>query len=153
MNKKNIGAGLFFALLIALSSTYIYGEETKTSATLYKPSEALEIVKNANKYLNNNVEFTAKFDKFSILGLDYPNAMRSSEKYVGFTIQRDDIKDHNIPLSEMKLFLEQKKAEKYVDLDTGDVIKIQGKVFSTALNDPWVDVEKITVLKKAKETK
>ena len=40
-------------------------------------------------------------------------------------------------------------SEKYIDLDTGDKIQITAILFSTALNDPWLDVQNITVIKKA----
>lgn len=152
MNKKLIITGLFFALAIALFTLNSYAGEKAQNAS-YKNVETLEMVENPQKYLNTTVEFTAKFDKFSILGLDYPEAMRSSEKYLGFTVQRDDTENHNIPLSELKLFLKQQDAEKYAELECGDIIKVQGKVFSTALNDPWLDVEKITIVKKVKEKK
>ena len=39
-----------------------------------------------------------------------------------------------------------------MDLEQGDKIKISGKVFSTALGDPWVDIDDIKVLTK-KENK
>ena len=77
--------------------------------------------------------------------------MRESSKYIGILIQRDDVLDHNIPLSEMKLFMKKEMAEKHIDLDTGDKIEVIAKVFSTALNDPWVDIESLTVIKKVKK--
>ena len=42
-------------------------------------------------------------------------------------------------------------AEKHIDLDSGDKVEIIAKVFSTALNDPWLDIEKLTVIQKAKK--
>ena len=111
-------------------------------------ASSLEVVRNPNGFLNKKVVMTVKFDKFSTLGLDYKKAMRDSQKYIGFLIQRDDVKDHNIPLSEMKLFITRDYAEKFIDLNTGDKIKIKGKVFSTALGDPWIDVESIEVIEK-----
>ena len=111
----------------------------------------LNIVANPSKYLRRNVRIKAKFDKFSTLGLDYPPAMRSSEKYISFLIQRPDITDHNIPLSEMKIFLKKEVAEKNIDLDAGDEIMFSGKVFSTALGDAWIDVDEFKVLNKHKK--
>jgi lysyl-tRNA synthetase class II len=90
----------------------------------------------------------AKFDKFSTLGLDYKPAFKSSDDYISFLIKRDDT-TFNIPLSEMKLFLKRDKAEKFIDLKTNDEIQIKGKVFSDALGDAWIDVEELTVTKKA----
>ncbi len=54
----------------------------------------------------------ATFDKFSTLGLDYKPALRENANYIGFLIQRDDVVDHDVPLSEMKLFLKRDYAEK-----------------------------------------
>ncbi len=114
----------------------------------------LNIVASPQKYLNKTVKMKATFDKFSTLGLDYKKAMRSSNDYIGFLIQRDDVTDHNVPLSEMKLFIKRDYAEKFIELDSGDKIEITGKVFSNALGDSWIDVSKITIVqKKPKEEK
>ena len=51
----------------------------------------------------------------------------------------------------MKLFMKKELAEKHIDLDTGDKIEITATVFSTALNDPWLDIKNLTVIKKAKK--
>ena len=116
-------------------------------------TKPLEIVSNPYKFLNKKVQMTAKFDKFTTLGLDYKKAMRDSQKYIGFLVQRDDVKDHNVPLSELKMFITREYAEKFIDLNTGDTIKITGKVFSTALGDGWIDVSEINVVEKAPVTK
>lgn len=106
----------------------------------------LDVVARPNFYLNKNIKIKAKFDKFSTLGLDYKPAMRSSENYISFLIQRPDVTDHNIPLSELKIFLNRDEAEKHIDLNSGDIIEFTGKVFSNALGDPWMDVDKFTVI-------
>lgn len=107
----------------------------------------LAVVASPKTYLGKNIKFKAKFDKFATLGLDYKPAFRSSEKYITFLIQRDDVKDHDIPLSEMKIFMNRTDAEKHIDLNSGDEIEVAGRVFSTALGDVWMDVDKFTVLK------
>ena len=112
---------------------------------------SLMIVANPEKFLNKTVKMQATFDKFSTLGLDYSKALRKSSEYIGILIQRDDVIDHNIPLSEMKLFLTKSMAEKHIDLDTGDKIELTAKVFSTALNDPWLDIVDLKVISKAKK--
>ena len=66
---------------------------------------SLDMVNNPQKYLNKTITMNATFDKFSTLGLDYKPAMRSSENHIGILIKRDDVIDHTVPLSEMKLFL------------------------------------------------
>lgn len=111
-------------------------------------TSSLDMVANPAKYLNKTVTVKGKFDKFTTLGLDYAPAMRSSEDYITFLIQRDDVKDHNIPLSEMKVFLKRTIAEKHIELDAGDEVQFSGKVFSNALGDVWMDAETFTVLKK-----
>lgn len=106
----------------------------------------LIIVSSPQTYLNKEVKFKATFDKFSGLGLDYKPALRTSQDYIGILIKRDDIKDHTVPLSELKMFLKRSEAEKHVDLNSGDLIEVHGKVFSNALGDPWLDVDKFIVL-------
>lgn len=107
---------------------------------------ALDMVARPNFYLNKNVLVKGKFDKFSTLGLDYKPAFRNSEEYISFLIQRDDVKDHNVPLSELKIFMKRTEAEKYIELSAGDEIEFSGKVFSTALGDVWMDAENFKVL-------
>ena len=54
---------------------------------------------------------------------------------------------------EMKIFITRTEAEKYIDLETDDKIKISGKVFSNALGDPWIDVKDFAVLTEKKKDK
>lgn len=122
-------------------------------APVYETVNAVDVVNNPSKYLHKHIKIKAKFDKFTTLGLDYKPAFRSSEKYITFLIKRENVANHNMPLSEMKIFLNRIEAEKHIDLSSGDEIEFSGIVFSNALGDPWVDVEKITVLTvKPKET-
>ena len=111
----------------------------------YTPAKALDIVKNPNTYLNKRVKITARFDKFSSLGLDYKPALRSSDKYIAFLIRRDDA-ENDIPLSELKNFMKRETAEKYIDLETDDVIEYSGLVFSNALGDAWLEVEEFKII-------
>ena len=46
----------------------------------------------------------------------------------------------------MKIFVDRDTAEKNIDIEAGDKIKITGTVFSNALGDPWVDVKTFTNL-------
>ncbi len=112
----------------------------------------LSVVARPNAYLNKTITIRAKFDKFSTLGLDYKPAMRSSENYISFLIQRPDVCDHNIPLSELKIFLNRTEAEKYIDLNSGDIVEFSGKVFSTALGDPWMDATVFNVISSKPKT-
>lgn len=128
---------------IAVSTNTVTQQQTVQNYITVNP---LDVVARPNFYLNKNIKIKAKFDKFSTLGLDYKPAMRSSEKYISFLIQRPDVTDHNIPLSELKIFLNRDEAEKHIDLNSGDIIEFTGKVFSNALGDPWMDVDKFTVI-------
>lgn len=116
----------------------------------YTPTKPLDIVANPTQFLNKKVKIRAKFDKFSTLGLDYKPAYKSSEKYITFLIKRDDVINHIVPLSEMKNFLDRDIAEKYIDLKPGDEIEYFGTVFSDALGDTWINVDKFTVLTQPK---
>lgn len=117
-----------------------------TDFSEYAPTKSLDIVANPKKYLNKKVKVTAIFDKFCTMGLDYKPAFRDSQKYISFLIRRDDVTDHTIPLSEMKIFIKRDMAEKFIDLESGDKIEFNGYVFSAALGDPWFEVEQLKVL-------
>lgn len=104
------------------------------------------MVSNPKPYLNQDVKFRAKFDKYSTLGLDYKPAFRSSEKFITVLIQRNDVTTHNVPLSELKIFLDRKEAEKHIDLNSGDEVEIAGHVFSNALGDVWMDAQEFSVI-------
>ena len=154
MKKILLAISLILTLNIFGANTQIYATAQKPQAQQVKiiNTTSLNVVATPNKYLNKTIKMQATFDKFSALGLDYSKALRKSSDYIGILIQRDDVVDHNIPLSEMKLFMKKEMAEKYIDLDTGDKIEITAKVFSTALNDPWLDIEKLSIIQKAKKT-
>lgn len=163
MKKRNI---ISLTLAIALTIGITINNVNTTAAPVavmttpaqqqavqYTTVNALDVVANPYKYLKRNIRIKAKFDKFSTLGLDYAPAMRSSEKYISFLIQRPDITNHNIPLSELKIFLDKDIAEKNIDLDAGDEVEFTGRVFSTALGDPWMDVDDFKVLTKKEPKK
>lgn len=124
----------------------------KAPSASYEEVSSIAIVANPTKYLNKHVKIKAKFDKFSTLGLDYKPAFRSSEKFITFLIKRDDVKDHTIPLAELKNFLNRDTAEKYIDLKSGDEIEYTGVVFSDALGDAWLNVDSFKVLNKQDKT-
>ncbi len=127
--------------------------ETETKATqIVIPNDALQVtplalVANPNAYIDKTVVMNAEFDKFSTVGLDYPPALRKTEEYISFLVFREDTQ-HDIPLSELKLFIKREEAQKFIELKSKDNIKIVGKVFSTALGDPWVDVLSMECIKK-----
>lgn len=114
----------------------------------YQTVDPLELVAKPQNYLNKKIKITAVFDKFSTIGLDYKPVNKSSKDYISFMIKRPDAagKDYSIPLSELKLIIKRDTAEKLIDLESGDKIELVGTVISTALNDPWVEVDEVKVL-------
>lgn len=118
------------------------------SATVVDP---MTIMRDPSQFLNKKVTFTATFNRFADIALDYKKAFRDSRDYVTFFILRPDVTDHTIPMSEMKLFFPRKKSSEVMDLDSGDKIQIIGTEFSTVLDEPWIDVEHIRVLEKTEK--
>lgn len=152
-----LSAGIFTTSAICIDKVSAEQTAAKTNTaaqvqTVQPTTTPLAIVNNPSAFLNKTVILNAKFDKFTTLGLDYKPALKSSKDYISFLIKRDDT-SFNIPLSEMKLFLTRTKAEKFIDLKTNDEIQIKGIVFSDALGDTWIDVNELTVIKKAPEEK
>ncbi len=139
-------------LLMMLTSNYyndVFAATTtpvKPQASAYLSVSPIDVVNHPSKYLNKNITFTAEFVAFTSLGLDYKPAFRDGTKYIGILIKRPDVTDHVIPLSEMKIFISRELAEKNIDIEAGDKVKITGKVFSNALGDPWLDVTTFTML-------
>ena len=170
MEKKFrlIALSFVMAASVTLSSTGICAQSAVTtpntsapSATTvvkpaptvdYKSVDPLDLVANPQNYLNQKIKFTAQFDKFSTIGLDYDPVKRSSKDYISFMIKRPDIVDKNytIPLSELKLIIKRDKAEKLIDLESGNKIEVTGTVISAVLGDPWVDVDDVKILEAKK---
>lgn len=157
--KKNISI-CSLALTLAFGAAFTYTlpsfaedtvveKEQKQVVDEYQKVDPNSLILNPKFYLNKKVKMTVLFDKFSTLGLDYEPAFRDSQKYISFLIKRVGIKDHNIPLSELKIIIKRDYAEKHlIDIESGDKIEIKGSVFSVALNDPWIEVDEIKVLTK-----
>ncbi len=146
MNKYKFMGFVLVAFLMLSSNSFSYQVQAATQAPSKAVASAqmvvspIDVVNCPEKYLNKNISFTANFVAFTSLGLDYKPAFRDGSKYMGMLIKRDDVKNYVVPLSEMKLFIKREEAEKFVDIEQGDKVKITGKVFSTALGDPWVDI-------------
>ena len=119
----------------------------------YQDVDPLNLVKNPKDYLNKKVSFTGTFNSFDGYALNYDKALRSDKDYVNVVIRRPDATHHPIPLSELKLFLAREKSKQALDLEAGDKIVIHAKEFSTALNDPWLDVDEVTIIEKNPKAK
>jgi hypothetical protein len=118
--------------------------------------QAETLVDHPAEYLNKNVKFTALFYGYNNLAVDYKPAMRSSKNYLSFSVLREHSK---VPLSELKLAMVNPKDEKdkltalLLKLKEKDEIEVIGKVFNTALDEPWVDVLKLNLIKAAPDDK
>ncbi len=114
-----------------------------------------KLVEDPKDYLNKNVKFTSEFFAFSNLALGYKPAFRDPKKYISFLVLRPSSK---VPYSELKLAMlipDEKDPKDPTNvmlnkLKQGDTIEVTGKVFSTALDEPWVDVLDLKRLKAAK---
>lgn len=136
-------------------------KEAKDKAALEKEIEAslasattvdtLDLLKQPTKYMNKKITFTGTFNRFADTALDYKKAFRDSRDYVSFFILRPDVTANTIPLAELKLFFPRKKSTEVMDLEGGDKIQIVGTQFSSALDEPWVDVEHIKILQKTEK--
>mgnify|MGYP003294833836 CR=1 FL=1 len=147
-NIKNIFIIMACACALTTSSFCFdrVAAESTTQAVAY--TAPITVTTNPKAYLNKTITMKTKFDKFSTLGLDYKPAFRSSEDYISFLVKREDT-TYDIPLSEMKIFIKRKEAEKFIDLKTDDIVSITGTVFSDALGDAWVDVKELKIVQKA----
>lgn len=111
-----------------------------------------ELVNKPHEYLSKNVKFNASFYSFSNLALDYKPALKSSKTYLSFMVLSPRYGEKSkIPLSELKLAMlipKEKDSETAMlaGLKEGDKIEVIGKVFSDALDDPWVEVFKLKKL-------
>jgi hypothetical protein len=114
-----------------------------------------QLVDKPHEYLNKNIRFTALFASFSNLALDYKPALRAAKNNVSFLVYRANSK---IPYSEIKLAMPMPKETDpenhlLLSLKDGDELEVTGKVFATALDEPWVDVLRLKRLHAVAEDK
>lgn len=110
------------------------------------------LLDNPKNFLEKKIKFRGKFSSFTTLALDYEPAMRKSKDYISLTIFRSNTK---IPLSELKMAYpvkEAKEDKEIRELEEGDLLEVYGKVFSSALDEPWVDIVSLKKLESAKKT-
>lgn len=112
------------------------------------PVSADDLVSRPHDYVGKNVKFSGNFSNFVNLALDFKPAFRSSKTHLSFLILRPKTQ---IPLSELKIAMmipKEKDPETLLltQLKSGDQVELVGKVFSAALDDPWVEVFKIKKL-------
>lgn len=113
-----------------------------------------QLIEKPKDYLGKNVRFTGDFASFCTLALNYKPAMRPQKNFISFLVRKPDSK---IPMSELKLALpipketDKVKNKLLTSLKDGDKLEMTGKVFSTALEEPWVDVVNLKRLSEAKK--
>jgi hypothetical protein len=146
------------ALLLATAEAKVTSTVVKKPAVLMPVTasgapivlnSSLELVRQPQAYLNKTVTFEGEFRAFSGLGLDYKPALRESKEFVTLLVRRPDVTQRTIPLSELKLFYPRKKTEALTKLEPGAKVRFTGKVFSTALGDPWLELSSIEVTQAA----
>lgn len=148
--KRILTILMYVALSVGLVSindcAYSQAPTTVATAPAYSVVNPADLVKNPTLYLNKKITMTSRFSKYSTLGLDYKPALRESDNYVTLLFLKND-SANKIPQSELKMFVSRKVAEKLPDIKEGDKIRVNGQVFSDALGDAWVDLEKIEQIK------
>lgn len=111
-----------------------------------------DLVMNPKDFLNKEISIEGEFYSFSTIPLDYEKAMRSSKDYIGLVLARPDQKE--IPLVELKIAaLLQMFKDQDINIEHGDIVSLEGKVYAVALGEPWLEVTKINIEEKSKEAK
>lgn len=124
-------------------------EPVKINESEFEPVLIGKLLENPHDFLNKKLKFRGKFSSFTTLALDYEGALRKAKDYISICIFRPDSK---IPLSELKLAYplnEAKENEVIKELEEGDLLEIYGTVFSTALDEPWIDILSLKILQSA----
>lgn len=151
---KTLSLIIFSVFMLNISGDKVFAEKASQNAKVEKCKfedfitvNPLQLVEQPGVYMEKEIKFQAQFHKFSTLGLDYDKAMRDSKDYISVLIKRPDVPEkYVIPLSELKLIIKRDEAEEMLDMESGDKVEITGKVFSSALNDPWVDIYELSSL-------
>lgn len=107
-----------------------------------------DLVSKPHEFLGKNVKFTGNFASFTNLALDYKPAMKASKNYLSMLIRSNTTQ---VPLSELKLAMlipkeKDPDTQLLANLKEGDKVEIIGKVFSAALDDPWVEILRLKKL-------
>lgn len=113
-------------------------------------TELHNLILKPKDFLNKDIVIEGEFHSFSTIPLDYEKAMRSSKDFIGLVLARPD--QTEIPLVELKLAapLTMFKDEN-INIEHGDLVSLEAKVYAVALGEPWLEVTKIDIEKKAKE--
>jgi len=109
-----------------------------------EPTKLFDLVSQPKKFLNKEIVVSGQFYSFSTIPLDYEKAMKSSKDFIGLILARPDMTD--IPLVELKLAapLEMFK-EQDINIEHGDIVSFEAKVYAVALGEPWLEVTSIEV--------
>lgn len=124
-------------------------KKEKINESDFQPVLLGSLLDKPDNYLSKKIKFRGKFSSFTTLALDYEPALRKAKDFISIAIFRPKTK---IPLSELKLAYPVKEAKENQvirELEEGDLIEIHGEVFSTALDEPWVDILSIQKIESA----
>lgn len=145
-SKIKIIVALSFLILLSIT-----GVEARNKCKL-EPTKLFDLVSKPKDFLNKDLVIEGEFYSFSTIPLDYEKAMRSSKDFIGLILARPD--QTEIPLVELKLSapLEMFK-EKNINIEHGDIVSLEAKVYAVALGEPWLEVTGIEIEERAKENK
>ena len=111
-----------------------------------EPTKLFDLVSEPKKFLNKKIVISGQFYSFSTIPLDYERAMKSSKDFIGLILARPD--QTEIPLVELKLAAPLKLfKEGDIDIEHGDIVSLEGKVYAVALGEPWLEINKIEIEK------
>jgi hypothetical protein len=146
--KRSFKIKIIFFVFIFFLGTYLPSLAAKSKCI--ETTKLQELISDPKNFLNRDIQIEGEFFSFSTLPLDFEKAMRSSKDFIGLVLVRPDMKE--IPLVELKIAapLEMFKQEN-LTIEHGDFILLEAKVYALALGEPWLEVSKITIEKKAKE--
>jgi len=117
-----------------------------------EPTKLFDLVAKPKDFMNKEVVITGEFYSFSTIPLDYDKALRSSKDFIGLILARPD--QTEIPLVELKLLapLEMFK-EQNINIEHGDIVSLEGKVYAVALGEPWLEITDIEIEEHVKDSK
>ncbi|XVJ50702.1 MAG: hypothetical protein HEQ32_00880 [Vampirovibrio sp.] len=124
------------------------------NSSMIKPItvSSTQLVKEPSTYLKKQVAFTGVIAGFSALGLNYPPIKHDVKDYVTLLLYRADVPpQYEIPLSELKIFVNRRLLKNIKRIGQGDTVKVTGTIISTALGDAWLEASQLTVIKSVQE--
>lgn len=135
--------------LFAILGTPILAAKNKCK---FEATKLFDLVAKPKDFLNKDIVVTGEFYSFSTIPLDYEKALKSSKDFIGLILARPD--QTEIPLVELKILapLEMFK-EQNINIEHGDIVSFEGKVYAVALGEPWLEITSIEIEEHVKDNK